>query len=117
MKIALLGILILFCSFFGLSQTSEVPSTTLFGQCMIEVQNHEDMKTLENQLKTNPYVKVVRLDYTTQRAFILTKNIESLTEVDFKSWFSQYSSYVRCVQIGVYGVDTIATFPFENCTK
>lgn len=117
MKIALLGILIFFCSFFGLSQTSEVTSTTLFGQCMIEVQNQDDMKTLENQLKTNPYVKVVRLDYTTQRAFILTKNIESLSDVDFKSWFSQYSSYVRCVQIGVYGVDEIDVYPFENCTK
>lgn len=117
MRIALLGMFILFCSYFGYSQTAESQSTTLFGQCMVEVQNQEEMKTLENQLKLNPYVKVVRLDYNTQRAFILTKNIESLSEVDFKSWFSQYSSNVRCVQIGVYGVDEIDVYPFENCTK
>ncbi len=117
MKNALLGMIILFGSFFGFSQSTQESSTTLFGQCMVEVQNQEEMKTLEDQLKLNPYVKTVRLDYTTQRAFILTKNIESLNEVDFTSWFSQYSSKVRCIQIGVYGVDTIATFPFENCTK
>lgn len=84
---------------------------------MVEVQNQEDMKILENQLKLNPNIKVVRLDYTNQRAFILTKNIESLNEIDFKLWFGHYSSFIRCVQIGVYGVDEIGVFPFENCTK
>jgi hypothetical protein len=117
MKIALLGFFILSVSFFGFTQSSNVSNTILFGQCMIEVQNQEDMKTLETQLKENPYIKVVRLDYTTQRAFVLTKNIETLSEVDFKSWFSQYSSLVRCVQIGVYGVDEIDVYPFENCGK
>lgn len=116
MKNALLGVFISFCSFFGFSQSNEVP-TTLFAQCMIEVQNQEDVKTLENQLKLNTNIKVVRLDYTNQRAFILTKNIETLNEIDFKLWFSQYSSFVRCVQIGVYGVDEIDVYPFENCTK
>lgn len=117
MKNALFGIFILFSSFLGFSQSTEVSTTTFFGQCMVEVQNQEEMKMLENQLKLNPYVKTVRLDYNTQRAFILTKNIDSLNEVDFTSWFSQYSSKVRCIQIGVYGVDEIATFPFENCSK
>lgn len=117
MRNALLGIIVLFCSFFGISQSSPASTTTLFGQCMVEVQNQEDIKSLEDQLRLNPYVKVVRIDYTTQRAFILTKNIESLTEIDFKSWFNQYSSFVKCVQIGVYGVDEIDLYPFENCSK
>jgi hypothetical protein len=68
-------------------------------------------------LRSNPYIKIVRLDYTTQRSFILTKNLDELSEANFISWFNQYSDKVRCIQIGRQGVDTVKPFPFEGCEK
>lgn len=112
---AIVGLL----AFAGFSQTSTVTNNavTYFGQCMIEVQNDADMRALETEMRTNPYIKVCRLDYNTQRAFILTNSIETLTEEQFTSWFIGYSDKVRCVQVGVHGVDQVKPYPFADCIK
>jgi hypothetical protein len=105
--------------FIGLrvsAQTNE-NQVSLFGQCMIEVAAAEEMKTLETEMRSNPYIKVVRLDYNTQRAFILTKGIDQLTEDQFTSWFSNYANKVRCIQIGRHGIDLVKPYPFEGCGK
>ena len=86
---------------------AQTQSTSFFGQCMIEVATAEEMAQLQTTMRENPYIKVVRLDYNTQRAFILTQNLESLTEENFISWFSQYADKVKCVQVGQHGVHSI----------
>ena len=105
--------------FIGLrvsAQTNE-SQVNLFGQCMIEIATAEEMKTLELEMKSNPYIKVVRLDYNTQRALILTKGIDQLSEDQFSSWFSNYANKVRCIQIGRHGIDQVKPYPFEGCGK
>ena len=105
--------------FIGLrvsAQTNE-SQVNLFGQCMIEIATAQEMKTLEVEMKSNPYIKVVRIDYNTQRAFILTKGIDQLTEDQFTSWFSNYANKVRCIQIGRHGIDQVKPYPFEGCGK
>ena len=105
--------------FIGLrvsAQTNE-SQVNLFGQCMIEIATAEEMKTLELEMKSNPYIKVVRLDYNTQRAFILTKGIDQLSEDQFTSWFSNYANKVRCIKIGRHGIDQVKPYPFEGCGK
>lgn len=116
MKKVFFVFLVVFASLNAFSQTN-VPEVTLFGQCMIDIENQEEMRTLEAEMRTNPYLKVVRLDYNTQRAFVLTKGIDGLTEENFTSWFNQYSDKVRCVQIGVQGIDVVKPYPFEGCVK
>ena len=91
------------------------PETTLFAQCKLDLNNQTELAQLEVEMKNNPYIKNVRLDYNTQRVFVLTKGIDQLTEDQFTSWFNSHSSFVRCVQIGTFGVDTIKPFPFEGC--
>jgi hypothetical protein len=81
------------------------------------VQNDIEMRELQAEMRTNPYIKVCRLDYNTQRAFILTNSTETLTEEQFISWFIGYSDKVRCVQVGVHGVDPIKPYPFTDCIK
>lgn len=105
--------------FIGLrvSAQTNVSQVNLFGQCMIEIATAEEMKTLELEMKSNPYIKVVRLDYNTQRAFILTKGIDQLSEDQFTSWFSNYANKVRCIQIGRHGIDQVKPYPFEGCGK
>ena len=109
-------IVLIFLLLLGASQVkAQTQSTSFFGQCMIEVATAEEMAQLQTTMRENPYIKVVRLDYNTQRAFILTQNLESLTEENFISWFSQYADKVKCVQVGQHGVDSIKPFPFEGC--
>jgi hypothetical protein len=107
-------VLLVFASTNGFSQTAP-NETTLFAQCMIDIDNESEIKALEIEIKKNPYVQIVRVDFYSKRVFLLTKGIEQLTEQNLISWFSQYSDKVRCVQIGVHGVDIVKPFPFEGC--
>jgi hypothetical protein len=116
MKNLLLGFFLLFITINAFSQTSN-SETVLFAQSMIQVDNPEEMLALETEMRANPYIKIVRLDYNTQRSFILTKNLDELSEDNFISWFNQYSDKVRCIQIGRHGIDAVKPFPFEGCEK
>lgn len=116
MKKVLFGILLFFCGNLVFSQNQQIENT-LFAQCMIEVNSSDEMKTLESEMRANPYIKIIRLDYQTQRAFLLTQNIEELSEENLKSWFSSYADNVRCVQIGKHGIDTVNPYPFVGCSK
>ena len=116
MKNILFGVFMLFGSLSVYSQTA-VEETTMFAQSMIEIGNSEEMRALETEMRSNPYIKMVRLDYNTQRSFILTKNLDELSEDNFISWFKQYSDKVRCIQIGRHGIDAVKPFPFEGCEK
>ena len=116
MKKIILGLMML-VGLSAFSQTSSSNPVALFGQCMIEMNSVEEMRALETEMRTNPYIQVVRLDYNTQRAFILTKNIDQLSEEQFTSWFNAYSDKVRCIQIGRHGVDVVKPYPFEGCEK
>lgn len=97
---------------FGYSQTDKV---SLFAQCKFDIKDQKELKILENKIRQNPNVKVVRLDFVSQRSFILTQNLSELTEDQFVSWFENFSDSVKCIQIGVYGVDKINPYPFSNC--
>lgn len=110
-------ILFFFAFLFGVSlgytQTSSHP--TLFAQCKIDIENEQEMRDLQTQMRQNPEAKIVRLDWNTQRAFILTQGIDTLSDAEFKNWFGIYSNKVHCIQIGVHGVDPINPYPFQNC--
>lgn len=96
----------------GQNQTT---STVLFAQCMFEINDRNAMNELSDIIASNQYVEMVRLDHNTQRALILTHNLDSLSEEEFRSWFGAYSGTVYCIQIGVKGVDAINPYPFTNC--
>ena len=89
----------------------------LFAQCVFIIQDETELRSVEAEIREHPNVKIVRLDQNTQRAFILTKDIEQLSEKELRSWFGDYSDSVRCIQIGVYGLDKIDHYPFENCEQ
>ena len=96
-------------------QTQQQPSETLFAQCMFDIQDETELNNLMAAMNQHPNAQMVRLDMYSQRAFVLTQGISTLSITDFKSWFGSYGATVSCVQIGVYGVDTMDPFPFTNC--
>ena len=108
--------LFLLINFISLSQNKS-EEITFFAQCKFEINDQKELKILEERIRQNPNVKVVRLDFVSQRSFILTKNISELTEVQFSSWFENYIDSISCIQIGVYGIDKINPYPFTNCNN
>lgn len=110
-------LLLLFFLFAGRGLAQESAGTKYFAQCMVNITDETNFRILEDNLRQNPNVAVVRLDWVTKRAFVLTNNLEHLTESDFASWFGVASSHISCIQTGVYGVDEIAKYPFANCSN
>ena len=100
---------------FAQNQAQNYTDTRLFAQCMFDISDQSEMEALQNEIYNNPNIEMVRLDYHTQRALIITANLEELSEADFISWFGAHSSTIYCTQIGVYGVDVMNPYPFTNC--
>lgn len=94
------------------TQTTE---TILFAQGLFSISEKSEMEALETELREHPNVKIVRLDWETQRLFLLTKELNTLSEEELISWFGEYAETVHCIQIGVYNVDPIEKYPFMNC--
>lgn len=97
--------------------SQEDTQTVLFAQCHFSIPDAADMLMLEENIKDLPSSTLVRLDFNSQRAFILTKGIDTLSINEFSSWFENFSETISCVQIGIKGIDQIAKYPFENCNN
>lgn len=115
MKTSILTLLFFFLAGKGLSQ--EVTEPKFFAQCMVNITDETAFRELETSMRQNPYASVVRLDWVTKRAFVITKDLTQFSEQDFLSWFGASAVNVTCVQTGVYGVDEIAKYPFTNCSN
>ena len=111
MKALLTSVIILIC---GLSFAQDQVTYNYFAQGMFEAEA-EDMIQLQDEMRSMAELQVVRLDHNSNRFFILTNDLESLTELEMLSWFGEYAEYVRCVQIGRHGYDIVNPYPFEGC--
>lgn len=101
----------------GIALAQEETQTVLFAQCHFSIPNVTDMLILEENIKSLPSSTLVRLDFNSQRAFILTTGIDTLSNSEFSSWFENFSGTISCIQIGIKGIDQIAKYPFENCNN
>lgn len=102
----------------GYSQTI-VPAdqTTFFAQCMIDLDSPQQAEELALNLRENPYVKIVRVDWPTKRVFLITENIVEFTIDSFISWLGEFSLLSSCIQVGLHGVDQVNPYPFVNCNN
>jgi hypothetical protein len=108
-------VILLIFSLFYINTYAQSNEPKYFAQCLFDISDAEKIKELESEMRTHPSLAVVRLDVNTKRAFILGKEGIVITESDFISWFNEYSSTVKCVQIGVHGIDQVNPYPFKNC--
>ena len=113
MRLYLLLMLLFTLTVFNSQSQQATTPVTLFAQCLFDISNQTEMNTLQDEMNANPYVEMVRLDFHTQRALIMTHDITALSEEEFKTWFGGHSSTVYCVQIGVRGVDKMNPYPFD----
>lgn len=99
----------------NIMSNSSQNSTVYFAQCMLTIESEDELRDLETQLRENPYISLARVDIPSKRIFLLTKSIDTFSTETFSSWLGEASMKSYCHQIGIYGVDTIATYPFKNC--
>ena len=86
-----------------------------FGQAMIDINDKNVITTLQDELRKNPKVKVVRIDALSRQIFLITNELDSWNSTDFISMFGENSSKLNCVYVGIYGKDQIKKFPFSDC--
>lgn len=108
-------LILFFAMFLGTGTAQETESLKFFGQCMVNITDEQMFRELETELRANPFIEVARLDWNTKRAFILTKNLDAFNDVTFTAWFGGNAMSITCIQTGVYGVDQMKPYPFENC--
>ena len=114
MKMIMLLVCLIGLSFAGAAQTTtEAPR--YFAQCMLNIDDETTFRNLEEELRANPFVSVVRLDWITKRAFVLTKDLTSLSIDEFRTWLGESANSATCIQVGLHGTDQVNPFPFTNC--
>lgn len=96
-------------------EKSTTENNISFAQCLFTINSIEEMQALELKMRNNPELSVVRLDWNTQRAFMLSKEGHSISKDELMTWFGSYSDSITCIQIGKQGIDPIERYPFTNC--
>jgi len=104
-------IIFIFLSFQVFSQTGK----QYFGQALIDVKDEKIISSIQLEVRKNPNVKVVRIDPLTSQILLITNELDSWSEREFISFFGAYSSKLKCVFTGVYGIDHLKTYPFKDC--
>ncbi|MCO5260525.1 MAG: hypothetical protein M9916_10310 [Crocinitomicaceae bacterium] len=99
---------------FSLSFQSYGQEQTLyFSQGLFQLDDEATIQSIENQIKNDQLVSVVRLDRPTKRFFILAK--EEINTTNLTNWFGTVASTLHCMQFGKYGVDALKPYPFVDC--
>ncbi|MBC9811147.1 hypothetical protein H9Y05_01550 [Crocinitomicaceae bacterium CZZ-1] len=86
-----------------------------FTQCLINNLTEANMDELKARLSANTEIKTIRINPEEKRLFILTNPIETLNNSILLGWIGDFSDTISCIEIGVWGVDQVSTFPFSNC--
>ncbi len=86
-----------------------------FGQATIDLHDKNVVASLQDEIRKNPSVRVVRIDALSGQVFLITNELTSWNETDFISIFGENSSKLNCTYIGIYGKDQIKKFPFIDC--
>ena len=96
-------------------QQTVAPAPSYFVQGLLEISTETQTVDLQTEMRNIQGLQVVRLDFHSKRFFILTDGLSGVDETQVETWFGDHADDLKCLQIGVYGVDAVNKFPFENC--
>lgn len=88
---------------------------SFFTQCLINNLTEDNVDELKTRLSLYTELKTIRINVEEKRLFIITNPIETLNNSILLGWIGDFSNAVSCIEIGVWGVDEVSTFPFSNC--
>jgi hypothetical protein len=92
-------------------------SATFFVQAQVNVLSNLEMQELESNLRANPSVAQARIDVTSGQLLVISKNLSTLSESDFRTMTGLTSEELTCLFVGVYGADVFKVYPFTNCNN
>jgi hypothetical protein len=97
------------------NSVSNSTAVSYFAQAMYNYTTDEALMVLESNLKTNPYVKLIRLDKNSKTLFLITKDVNEFDLSILEAWLTTEHESVSCVHIGIYGLDELKNYPNEAC--
>lgn len=106
--------LMTFFSTFG--QIETFVYETFFIQIKLSSADDLTYSQIEQDLKNNPHIGLIRLDKLSNGLIIGTKNLSSLTREDAESWLGEHSALIECYYQGIHGVQTMYAFNEEFCS-
>lgn len=103
-------------SLFGNAQSENTQSNApaFFAQSLLTIQPNE-YDLLQEQLKSIPFVHLVRVDPHSKQLFLITKNLESFSAAKLQSWTGEYFDKLTCVNIGLVNVDPFIQYESTEC--
>jgi hypothetical protein len=88
----------------------------LFVQVVLEDSDESSYAEIESNLRSNPYVFMVRLDRNSKGLFVVTKDLQSINRNVFNSWMGGYESSIHCYRQGIHGVHEVLPFNENFCS-
>ncbi len=86
-----------------------------FGQAVFHSDDKQLITSVEEKIRANDRIKLVRIDPTNGNVLLFTKPLESWGIDDLSALFEQYSDKLGCLYVGINRKDSFKTFPFEDC--
>ena len=101
------------------AQMGEAANTDVkfFAQVMLNDATEQEFASLEADLKTNPYVFMVRLDRITNGLFIITQDVATFDQSVFNGWIGERTHLIECYRDGIHGMAEILPFNSNFCSS
>ena len=100
---------------FILSLGSKAQTKQYFAQAHFVSEDKELIKSIEQSIRQQPGIWMVRIDAYNGNVLIYTTETPFFTEDELLGLFGEYASKVTCPYIGVVRQDLIKPFPFKDC--
>lgn len=109
--------IVLFISSNLLGQSRQENSTTpvYFAEGYFVMNNEQNLDELKALVAANENVDQYRLDLEDHLFIVITKNVETFDKNILMNWFGGFVTELHCTHIGVQGVDTRNSYPYQNC--
>ena len=109
----LLVIVLLFTGFSNAQEAGKLEK--YFGQAQFISEDIELMSSLENHIREQAGIWMVRIDPSNGSILVYTTELPYWTNDEFLALFGKNSNKVQCAKIGVVRQDPLRKFPFKDC--
>ena len=86
-----------------------------FAQAHFVTEDKELIKSVEQSIRQQPGIWMVRIDSFNGNVLIYTTELPFFTEDELRELFGEHASKLTCPFIGVVRQDLIKPFPFKDC--
>jgi hypothetical protein len=86
-----------------------------FAQGHFNTNDQALIKSVEQSIKEQPGIWMVRIDPTNGNVLVFTTELPFWTKEEFVTLFGMHSALLNCPFVGIVRQDDFKTFPFDDC--